>query len=91
MCYQHAHRYFNAQAIRMYYKEEDGGLGRMSQEWQCLEPQAFQAWAGDGVAALLHPALLPPPTAGVLSPYGVLITSRSHCPFTSSSSGCSVI
>lgn len=50
MCYQHAHRYFNAQAISMYYKEEGGGLGRMSQEQQHLKPQAFQAWAGDGVA-----------------------------------------
>lgn len=68
MCYQHAHRYFNAQAIGRYYKEEGGGLGRMSQEWQCLEPQAFQAWAGDGVTALLHPALLPPPTAGGAEP-----------------------
>lgn len=41
MCLQHPHRYFNAQATGVYYKEEGGGLGRMS--------QAPQAWAGDGV------------------------------------------
>ena len=88
MCHQHPNRYFNAQATGVYYKEEGGGLERMSQDRQRLEPQACQAWAGDGVVPQF---CIPHPLRGLLSPYGVLSTSRSHWPFTSSSSGCSVI